>query len=913
VNGGDRYPTGHQREDAGDASVERDTFRDRRYITSGTTPLGAVITVYSRKWKCLAAVCATFATVIAVGAPGEAGKSRPAAPDSLLHRVDELFAPWTHVDTPGCAVAVNRDGKTIYEHGYGMADIEHGVPISSGTVFDVGSVSKQFTAFTIYLLAQEGRLSPDDDVRKYLPELNDFGKIITIQHLLHHTSGLRDHNGLLGLAGRRSDDVLTEDDILNVVWRQKALNFIPGDEFLYSNTGYVLLGLIVQRVAGKSLARFAKERIFDPLGMRHTSVHENYGDLLQGRAYSYVKGVDDRYRYIALSASYGGAAGVFATVQDMMRWDRNLYDGHLGGMKIVEQMQVPALLNGDREISYASGFVVGRYRGLKTVEHDGANAGYRAELLRFPEQRLSVVLLCNADDVDPELQARKVADLFLGKVLEPRSQSQDEKPAAIKIDPRTLDALTGEYEHPLGVTITYTKENDRLMAQATGEQKFLLYPSGPRAFTYKLVNATVTFDRPGADGSVGAAVHHQNGRDFPMKRIHRTPLTAAELQDREGEFYSDELHVLYNVFDRDGELVLRHPRGEFKLHRGMDVDTYWADWPIGTIHYSCTSGQGCAGFNVTDGRVRNLWFMRPQNEFTAIKIDPGALNGLVGYYQLAPDVTVSVTRDREHLFSQLTGRLKYELVPSGEREYHVTSADFRVTFTADPQGKIIGLVVRRGGGELSAKRVDAATAQAIEEFPQRRQAENAPLSGSEATLRRVLDELRASPDFDRMTPTLAQTVRDALPTIQAELDSLGRALSVEFIGVGSRGEDVYSVHFSNGDAEWRIRLTDEGMLEWLEHHPFKEALRLPVASVGTLRTQPGGEPTTIEIINRTNDPLRVYWIDREGQLKWRGSVESHHLKTQPAYASELFMLGRDERHPAAIFEAVPGLSIGSVN
>ena len=240
-------------------------------------------------------------------------------------------------------MAVNRDSKTIYTHGYGMADIEHGVAISPATtVFNVGSISKQFTAFAIHLLAQDGRLSLDDDVRKYLPELNDFGQTITLQHLLHHASGLRDHNSLLGLAGRRLyEDVQTEDDILNVMWRQKALNFMPGDDFLYSNTGYVLLGLIAQRVSGQPLARFAKERIFTPLDMRRTLIHENYGDLVQGRAYSYEKGSDDRYRYIAFSSSHVGAGGVFSTVDDLTRWDRNLNDGHVGGKALIEQMQVP--------------------------------------------------------------------------------------------------------------------------------------------------------------------------------------------------------------------------------------------------------------------------------------------------------------------------------------------------------------------------------------------------------------------------------------------------------------------------------------------------------------------------------------------------------------------------------------------
>jgi CubicO group peptidase (beta-lactamase class C family) len=661
--------------------------------------------VYLRNWKWLVGVCATVAAGIAAGAPGEAGKSRaPASP--LSQRVDALFAPWAHVDTPGCALAVGRDGKMLYEHGYGMADIEHGVPNSPATVFNIASVSKQFTAFAIYLLAQEGRLSLDDDVRKYLPELNDFGTTITLQHLLHHTSGLRDHDSLQGLAGwRLYEDVSTEDDILNLTWRQKALNFLPGNEFLYSNTGYVLLGLIVERLSGQSIASFEKERIFEPLGMQNAQVHENYGDLVPGRAYSYVKGADDRYRYIASSDSNVGSGGVFTTVGDLTRWGWNLDDGRVGGRELVEQMQVPARLKGDKPGPYGAGFFVWTYRGLKVVEHGGANAGYRAALVRFPEQRFSVALLCNTDEVvSPEEQAIKVADVFLGKVLGP-AQPQAKKPAEIKIDPRTLDALTGEYLHHPGVTITYTKENDHLVAQATGQSKFVLYPSGIRTFTYKTVNATVTFGEPGADGMASTAVHHQGGDDFTMPRVHRTPLTATELQDREGEFYSDELHVLYTVFDRDGGLVLRYPRGEIQLRRGADVDSYWAEFPIGTVHYSCRSGKGCDGFTVSDGRVRNLWFMRAEREFNPVKIDPGALDSFVGDYRLAPDVVVSVTRNGGRLFSQATGGLRYELFPSGNREFFSKASDFQGAFTVDSQGSVVEMVVRHDGLEQVGQRV----------------------------------------------------------------------------------------------------------------------------------------------------------------------------------------------------------------
>ena len=662
-------------------------------------------------------VCATFAPLIAAGTPGEAGKLQPpASPDSLSHRVDALFAPWAHVGTPGCALAVSRDGKMVYEQGYGMADIEHGVPITPATVFDIASVSKQFTAFAIYLLAQEGKLSLDDDVRKYVPELNDFGQIITLRHLLHHTSGLRDHNSLQGLAGwRLYEDVSTEDDILNLTWRQKALNYLPGDEFLYNNTGYVLLGLIVQRLSGQSIAGFEQERIFAPLKMRHTVIHENYGDLVPGRAVSYVKGVDGRFRYIASSDSYVGAKGVFTTVGDLTRWGWNLNDGKVGGRGLVEQMQVPARLKGAKPGPYGAGLFVGEYRGLKTVEHGGATAGYRTALLRFPEQRFSVALLCNRDDVvSPEGQAVKVADVFLAKVLGP-AQPEEKKSAAIKIDTGVLDALTGEYLHHPGVTITYTRENDHLVAQATGQDKFDLYPSGPRTFTYKTVNASVTFSAPGVDGVVSTAVHHQGGDNFTMPRVHRTPLTATELQDREGEFYSDELHVLYTVFDRDGELVVRHPRGDIQLRRGKNVDSYWAQWPIGTIHFSCRSGEGCDGFTVSDGTVRNLWFMRAEREFNPVRIDPGALDGLVGDYQLAPDVVVSVTRNGDRVFSQLTGGLRYELFPSGNREFFSKATDFQEAFTADSQGNVLGMVVRHDGIEQVGKRVDVAAAKAVSE------------------------------------------------------------------------------------------------------------------------------------------------------------------------------------------------------
>ena len=330
---------------------------------------------------------------------------------------DAIFAQWAKPGTAGCALGVLKDGKPLYVQGYGRADIEHSAPITASTVFHIASLSKQFTAFAIYLLEQEGRLSLDDDIRKYVPELHDFNTPITIRDLLHHTSGLRDQWNLLAMAGWRLEDVITQEDVVNLIWRQQELNFHPKDEFLYSNTGYTLLGLIVQRVSGKSLREFTDERIFAPLGMRSTHFHEHYGDLVDNRAYSYDRKPDGRYAYVALSYSTVGPSSLFTTIDDLARWDENFYTGAVGGRDLLQKMQIKGHLNNGKEIDYASGLVVNEYRGLRTVNHAGGDAGFRTELLRFPDEHFSVITLCNAGDADAAGLAYRAADIYLAPHL----------------------------------------------------------------------------------------------------------------------------------------------------------------------------------------------------------------------------------------------------------------------------------------------------------------------------------------------------------------------------------------------------------------------------------------------------------------------------------------------------------------
>ena len=317
-----------------------------------------------------------------------------------IEKVDRLFEKWDKPNTPGAVLAILRDGKIIYSRGYGMANLEEAVPNTSATVFHLGSVSKQFTAFAIQLLANDGKLSLDDDFRKYIPEAPEFEEPITIRLLLHHTSGLRDQWNLLALAGWRLSDVITNGDVRRILMQQKELNFTPGSEMLYSNSGYSVLAEVVRRVSGMPLGQLAKERIFTPLEMNDTRFQAHYGNIIKDRAYSYAPTGNGAYRYVALSYSTYGPSSVFSTVGDLARWDENFYTAKVGGPSVVRAMQEKGKLNDGKELDYASGLVIGEYRGAKTVSHSGADAGYRANIVRFADYHFTVIVLANAGNLD---------------------------------------------------------------------------------------------------------------------------------------------------------------------------------------------------------------------------------------------------------------------------------------------------------------------------------------------------------------------------------------------------------------------------------------------------------------------------------------------------------------------------------
>jgi CubicO group peptidase (beta-lactamase class C family) len=387
-----------------------------------------------------------------------AGAGYAAASDEkAAAAVDEVFSDLTKPGSPGCALAVYRDGKIIYAKGYGLANIEENVAITPQSVFDIGSTSKQFTAASILLLEKQGKLSVNDDVRKYIPELPSYGQKITILQLLNHTSGLRDYLSLMELAGVNTDSVTTDADALALIARQKALDFVPGSDFLYSNTGYFLLSVIVQRVSGKTLREFAAENIFAPLEMTHTQYRDNHAALIANRTLAYEE--QENKEGYALDVSYfeqTGDGAVHTSVEDLLKWDENFYSPRVGGKEFLGEIQERGKLNDGKILEYAKGLRLQEYRGLPTVSHGGAWGGYRAELLRFPEQHFSVACLCNVGNAGPTRRAHQVADIYLGSLMKAKEnkspESENKEKSEITLDADQLRNYSGDYwSEELGV------------------------------------------------------------------------------------------------------------------------------------------------------------------------------------------------------------------------------------------------------------------------------------------------------------------------------------------------------------------------------------------------------------------------------------------------------------------------------
>lgn len=536
------------------------------------------------------------------------------ADNAVSNKVDEVFAQFEKPDSPGCSMAAIKDGRVVYKRGYGMSNIEDNVHLSPSSILHVASISKQFTAMAIVLLSQQGKLSLDEDVRKYVPEVPDFGERITIRHLIHHTSGLRDQWSLLELAGWREDDVITESDVLGLVARQKALNFKPGAEHLYSNTGYTLMAVIVKRVSGKSLREFAELNIFKPLGMISTHFHDDHSMIVKGRTSAYQPRKTGGLRISIPVFDTYGATSLFTTVEDLAKWDQNFVDKKIGGEAGINQMLTTGTLNSGEPLKYAFGLSIGEYRGLKTVGHGGADAGYRADFLRFPEQRFSVVCLCNLSTSNPGTLTRKIADIYLAdffKVPAP-SPAGLSSTGAYKATEQELQRKAGLYRDPLtNGTLKLEFKDGKLMA-AVGPG-FPLTPMSATEFSVVGVPVKVTFEIA-ADGSTKKMIVREGGDRKPavFEAVNAAAPSAAQLAEYAGRFYSEELDTSYVFAVKDGKLILQRKKFEDSTLSPGGVDSFY-DGDLGTFKFVRNSKNQIDGFELFAGRVRQLKFVRRTN------------------------------------------------------------------------------------------------------------------------------------------------------------------------------------------------------------------------------------------------------------------------------------------------------------
>jgi CubicO group peptidase (beta-lactamase class C family) len=425
--------------------------------------------------------------------------------------VDEIFAKWT-ATTPGCAVGVAVGGKPVLLKAYGMADLEHDIRNTPDTIFEAGSVSKQFTALAVQLLAGEGKLSLDDPVRKYIPELPDYKVPLTIRHMLTHTSGLRDWGSVAGIAGApRTTREYTHGHVLDIVSRQKALNFQPGDHYSYSNTGFNLAAVIVSRVSGMSFAEFSRQRIFVPLGLTKTSWRDDHTRIVKGRAMAY-NDVDGEFHTEMPFENVHGNGGLLTTVGDLLTWNENFVNPKVGSAKLLAEMSTVGKFNDGKTQDYALGLMVGELRGVKNVSHSGSTAGYRAHLNRFPEARTSVAVLCNGSSGDATRAANRVSEAYLADRLTPAAPARTAAaaPAALNPPPSAaqLNGLAGSFWSDEAETLLIAAvDQGGLVLKRRPDSVIKLTAIGPDQFRGSI--GTVTFIRNAA-GTVEALSVNQD-------------------------------------------------------------------------------------------------------------------------------------------------------------------------------------------------------------------------------------------------------------------------------------------------------------------------------------------------------------------------------------------------------------------
>lgn len=541
--------------------------------------------------------------------------------DARTDQVDKIFAGWDKKDSPGCALAVIKDGRILYKRGYGMAHLEQNAPITSTTAFDIGSVSKQFTAMSMLLLAEQGKISLDDEIRKYLPEMPQYESPITVRHLINHTSGLRDYLTLVALeGGGRDEDFYLDGEVVDLLARQKQLNFKPGEQWLYSNSGYFLLSQIMKRASGKTLREFADENIFKPLGMKNTHFNDDHTEVIKNRAQGYAPRQGGGFSISVSPLDMVGDGNVVTTVEDLFLWDQNFYRNKLGkgGQGLIDEALKTGVLNSGEKLEYAAGIFVTSYKGLKEVSHGGAFVGYRAGLLRFPDQQFSVACECNLATTDPMTLAHRVADIYLADQFKQEAAKKDAdqpdpgKLTGVKLTESELIDKTGAFRNTLnGLIWKFRVSEGHLTADVPGAALRFAAVSANEFYSLNgQVKRTLKFEKQGGNKLLWVTVEGQKPTRF--EAVELVSPSPAGLADYAGAYYSDELDVTYKIVLEDGKLYVRHENKYKELPTSAleptTRDTFFIQGV--TLNFKRNGQRQVNAFTLDAGRVKNISFVK---------------------------------------------------------------------------------------------------------------------------------------------------------------------------------------------------------------------------------------------------------------------------------------------------------------
>jgi CubicO group peptidase (beta-lactamase class C family) len=531
-------------------------------------------------------------------------------PDSTLKKIDIIFAKWHTTNTPGCTVGIVMNDKLVFAKGYGMANLEYAIPNNPETIFHMASVSKQFTAWSIVLLARAGKLQIDDDVRKYLPWFPDLKQKITIRNLLTHTSGIRDQWQLLAISGTRLDDVITQEHIVKVLSNQQELNFNPGEKYSYSNSGFTMLAEIVKKVSGQNLRKFTDSAIFKPLGMAHTHFHDNYTEIEMNRAYSYDHPDSAHYANSVLSYSNDGATSLFTNIDDMSKWVMNFYMHKSGDQQDVAMLTTNGKLNSGKEISYACGIVVDKYKGWKQYQHSGGDAGYRTHVAVFPDLKMGFIVFSNVGDFNPGGRLYEMADLFIKDTSikkEIVKKKERDSITAILKDTLALIKFTGDYVGENGLAFSFDITRGKLYYQVYDERNFLIPEpkdtfSIPQAPEIKFV-----FKIKGNDTTTEVFTPSESYQ--LRKYIKDTSQSDVVLKQYTGVYYCPELDCKYGIVLKEHHLMLTNVKYDDTKLSLVSTDHLLSDyWWINHLKIVKDAKNNITGFEVNSGRIMHLRF-----------------------------------------------------------------------------------------------------------------------------------------------------------------------------------------------------------------------------------------------------------------------------------------------------------------